>query len=106
MVLTEAGKPRAIVANAKAALQYCPEWAGVLAYDEFAQRTVINKPTPWPKAVGSEWSDTDDILAAEWLQRMPKNAVFVSPQVARQAVDAIAHQNGFHPVRDYLRSLV
>jgi len=106
MVLTETRKPRCIVANAITALEYSQEWAGVLAYDEFAQRTVVKKPTPWPKAVGSEWSDTDDIRAAEWLQRMPKNAVFVSPQVAGQAVEVIARQNGFHPVRSYVQSLV
>lgn len=104
MILTEAGKPRGIVANAITALQYSPEWAGVLAYDEFAQRTVIKKPTPWPKTVGSEWSDTDDTRAADWLQRLL--GLFVGPQIAGQAVEVIAHQNSFHPVRDYLRPLV
>ena len=38
-----------LLANAITALRAAPEWGGVLAYDEFAHVTVLQKPAPWMK---------------------------------------------------------
>ena len=43
--------------------------------------------------------DHDDLLTATWLQ---ENHVHVSPLVAAQAVEVIARENPFDPVKDYL----
>src|SRR5262249_8555181 len=63
---------------------------------------VIQKPPPFSGDAGTEWSDHEDRLAADWLQHQ---GIFVSVEVASQAVNVAARDNSFHPVRDYLASL-
>jgi hypothetical protein len=59
-----------------------PSFQGALAFDEFSMRTVSKKPLPWKKE-GSAWSDTDDSLAAEWLQH---EQILVNSNVAAEAI--------------------
>jgi predicted P-loop ATPase len=47
-----------------------------------------------------EWTDHEDRLAAEWLQRQ---GVLVSVEVAGQAVQTAARDHPFHPVKAYLQ---
>jgi predicted P-loop ATPase len=49
-----------------------------------------------------EWTDYEDHLAAEWLQRQ---GVLVSGEVAGQAVQTAARDHPFHPVKAYLQGL-
>ena len=110
LILNENGGPKACLANAIHALRSAPEWDGVLWHDEFSVRTVARHPPPWDAAainhLGAdwrecEWTDRDDILTANWLQQQGIN---VSKEVAAQAVEAVARDRRFHPVRDYLDS--
>jgi putative DNA primase/helicase len=94
---------RAILANALIALRYEPEWSGVLAFNEFTVRVETKRRTPWGKPAGEAWTDNDDRLTAEWLQ---KENIYVGTMIAGEAVQTIALENRFHPVRDYLDSLV
>lgn len=95
--------PKPILANAITALRTAPEWKGVLAFDEFALRTIAAKPAPWPSSEkGSVWTDQDDSLTAEWLQRQ---SIFVNSKIAAEAVETVAHEHSFHCVRDYLYAL-
>jgi predicted P-loop ATPase len=96
------GAVKPLLANVLAALRSAPEWAGVLAYNEFALRTVALKPPPWNQAHAGEWSDTADSLTSEWLQW---NGIHVSSKLARESVEAVAREHGFHPVREYLDKL-
>jgi predicted P-loop ATPase len=100
------GEPLSQLANAIAALRTAPEWAGVLAYDEFAMTTQAEKPPPWQAGhniwQSREWTPLDDLQAAEWLQHQGIN---VSPLIAGQAVQVVASDARFHPVRDYLGAL-
>jgi predicted P-loop ATPase len=94
-----------LLANAITALRDAPEWNGVLAYDEFAHVTVLLRPAPWMKPgaqLPAEWSPNDDILATEWLHHQE---ISVSSDVTGQAVEAVAHESPFHPVRAYLKDL-
>jgi hypothetical protein len=91
-----------VLANAITALRLAPEWQGVLAYDEFRCNVVARKPTPWGAFPKNGWTDQEDRLTAEWLQRQ---RIFVSVEVASQAVQTVAAQRSVHPVRDYLNSL-
>jgi predicted P-loop ATPase len=106
LLLNDKGTPKACLANAIDALRYAPEWDGVLWHDEFAVRTIARNrpPFPFPSDEFSEfgWTDRDDILTAEWLQRQ---GIGVNSAIAAQAVEAVAHERRFHPVRDYLDSL-
>jgi predicted P-loop ATPase len=91
-----------ILANAITALRLAPEWQGVLAYDEFRCNVVAVKPVPWGVIPKEGWTDQEDRLTAEWLQR---NRIFVSVEIASQAVQTVAAQRRVHPVRDYLNGL-
>jgi predicted P-loop ATPase len=91
-----------VLANAITALRLAPEWQGVLVYDEFRCNVVVSKATPWGALPKEGWTDQEDRLTAEWLQR---NRIFVSVEVASQAVQTVAAQRRVHPVRDYLNGL-
>jgi hypothetical protein len=94
------GEPKSLLANAMLALREAPEWEGVLKHDSFALQTIAQKPTPW--GFTGKWSDQQDSLACEWLHH---RGISVNLLVASAAVEAVAHQAEFHPVRDYLDSL-
>jgi predicted P-loop ATPase len=91
-----------ILANGITALRFAPEWQGVLAYDEFRSNVVTLKPTPWGASPTNGWTDHEDRLTAEWLQR---HRIFVSVEIASQAVQTVAVQHRVHPVRQYLEAL-
>src|SRR5262249_39332264 len=78
---------------------------GVLAYDEFALSTMAMQPPPWCRGANNwtpcRWADCDDVRAAEWLQC---EGIDVPVGVAASAIETVAHDNSFHPIRDYLRA--
>jgi predicted P-loop ATPase len=106
LLLNDEGEPRPILANAIHALRHAPEWDGVLWHNEFGTATVARKPPPWaagdPCWEDMAWSDRDDYLVAEWLQRQ---GIMAPASVAGQAVETIARDRVFHPVREYLDAL-
>jgi predicted P-loop ATPase len=91
-----------ILANAITALRLAPEWHGVLAYDEFRCNVVAMKPVPWGALPKNDWTDQEDRLTTEWLQR---HRIFASVETASQAVQTVAAQRRVHPIRAYLDNL-
>lgn len=102
LIRTKDGSPRALLANAITALRQAPEWDGVFAYNEFTMTVSATSATPWNATV-AQWSDHEDRLAADWLQH---HGILVTPEVAGQAVQTVAKDGTFHPVREYLDALV
>lgn len=106
LLVSRDGEPRPVLANAILALRNAPEWKGVLWHDEFASTTVARNPPPWhpkPRAwQATEWSDRFDLLVADWLQHQ---GILVPASIAGQAVEAVAHDRMYHPVRAYLDTL-
>jgi predicted P-loop ATPase len=106
LILTKTDTPKPLLANAITALREAPAWHGVLAYDQFAMETIVDAAPPWDsKTLGwlsRAWSSHDDLLTAEWLQRA---GISVNAATAAQAVEAVARDRSFHPVRDYLSNL-
>jgi predicted P-loop ATPase len=105
LIVTGAGTPKPLLANAITALREAPAWQGVLAYDQFALQTVVSDAPPWHMDLQwatRAWSSHDDLLAAEWLQR---SGIAVNTATAAQAVEAVARERSFHPVIDYLSDL-
>jgi predicted P-loop ATPase len=105
LVKSDKGKQLPVVANALIALRYAPEWKGVLAFNQSSLETVVRVKPPWPdsRAVPFPWRDEDDVLTAAWLQHQ---GILAATQTAGQAVQTIAREHPFHPVRDYINSLV
>jgi predicted P-loop ATPase len=100
LIRTKNGSPKAVLANAVAMLRDSPEWKGVLARNEFSLATHAVKPTPW--GFVGRWSEYQDARGAEWLQH---KRVLVSSDLTARAVETVAHENPFHPVRDFLDGL-
>jgi predicted P-loop ATPase len=96
------GDPKTLLANVIIALRHAPEWRGVLAYDEFALAVKTKNSPVFGGASGEEWDDHKDRLTADWLQHA---GIGVSVEVAGQGIQAVARDNSFHPVREYLDAL-
>jgi predicted P-loop ATPase/DNA primase len=105
LLLNLNGTVKPVLANAITALREAAEWAGVLGYNEFAHSTVMQKGPPWDSTgrdLPSDWAPNDDVLTTEWLQHQ---GIYISVEVTGQAVEAIARERPFHPVREYLKAL-
>jgi predicted P-loop ATPase len=108
MICTKWGNPRPLLANAIMVLRNANCWQGVLAFDEFAYRIMLVAAPPWEKLRENvefhsrAWIEQDDIAATEWLQLVEH--VTVTPNVTAQAVELVARDRTYHPVRDYVRS--
>ncbi len=106
LIVNKNGTPGRLLANAIVAMRHAPQWQGVLAFDEFAFRSECVAPPPWDTGHNAwtprAWDHTDDIRAADWCQH---HGIAVSAEVASQAVEVVAHDHAFHPVRDYLDGL-
>jgi hypothetical protein len=107
LMLTPTKQPKPLLANVLIALRRAPEWQGVLAYDEFGLATMAMKPPPWLKGQDNswtlqQWTDRDDVLTTDWLQHQ---GIGITVTVAANAVETVAKDASFHPVRNYLRQL-
>jgi predicted P-loop ATPase len=104
MICSENGNIKPILANAITMLETVPCWNGVLAFNELTMSPVKLKPAPWEERPGTTpWTDHDDTKLAEWFEH---HELFVkSSKLAGEAAQAVARENSFHPVRDYLNSL-
>lgn len=97
-----AGGVRSTLENVMIALRNASDWSGVFVFDEFAGRTIKVKKPPFKVAAEGNWTDQDDVFATEWMQR---NAINVGVMTVAQAVEAIATERRYHPIREYLNNL-
>jgi predicted P-loop ATPase len=97
-LVNKTGDVKAILANAITAIRDAPEFAGVLAYNELSLFIVTREPAPWQKTAGN-WEDHDSIRLSEWLQR---KGIYVNSNLATEAAVAVARENPFHPIKEYL----
>jgi predicted P-loop ATPase len=108
LICTRFGTPKALLANVVIVLRNAECWRGVLAFDQFAYRIMLLAAPPWQlRAEGAEykqrvWTEQDDLAATHWLQTV--EGITVAPAVTAQAVELVARDHTYHPVRDYVRS--
>jgi hypothetical protein len=94
------GMPHPNIANVKKVLAAHPEIISRVWYDEFHHRVYSTFFTEEP----AEWTDRDDTNLCAWMQsalRIPK----ISIDVIKRSVEAIAHANPRHELREWLTSL-
>jgi predicted P-loop ATPase len=100
---TKRGIPRAIFRNAVTALREHPSMFGVLALDGFASRAMLSNLPPWEMSntpwQPRPWTPQDDLACCDWLQHQE---IDVSTAVAAEAVELVARDRTYHPVKDYL----
>jgi predicted P-loop ATPase len=103
LIVNDDGRIKPIMANAITMLKTWPCWDGVLAFNRLTNFPVKMKPAPWEEHSSGQWTDFDDTKLEEWFQR---HRLYVeSSKKAGEAAQAIAHENSFHPVLDYLDTL-
>ena len=103
LLRTKNGDLRECVMNVHDILLHSARWEAVIAFDEFAQRTIKLKPPPFFGGEVGEWEAVDDTQTAMWLSRAWRFAP-ATPTVA-EAIETLARARTVHPVRDWLRSL-
>lgn len=104
-------KLRRCLANAVTIFGRAPEWAGILAYNEFREQVEAVAPPPWgedERSTGGHaagpWADEDDIRATAWLERA--HGLSLGRDTVAAAIRLAAErQRRFHPVREYLQGL-
>jgi hypothetical protein len=104
LIMTDAEipQPRDLMANGSLILRSETCFEGRVRYDEH-RGAIVCRDMPWNRESDwREWTDTDDNRLAEWAQL---REVPLRPGTCAQAVDAVANDNKFHPIRDYLDSL-
>jgi predicted P-loop ATPase len=106
LLRTSSGAIKPILANAMTALREAPSWFGAFAYDEFSKQAMLMATPPW-EMNPADWTPRpvtphDDLLITEWLQ---KEGITVNSSTAAQAIEAVAQERPFHPVREYLYGL-
>ena len=98
--ITEKGVLAQTIENVVIILRHDPKLAGALALNEMEHNIVARQDLPWRKITGvSQWVDADDAALRFYLERKygiaSKDKIF-------DAVNVVAGENKFHPVRDYL----
>lgn len=102
LVLNHEQKPRPVAYNVEQILRLEPHFRGRLRFD-LLRGSAVTKALPWCPTDGwREWSDLDDIRLASWCQ---ERDIPVRPGTCAEAVAAVAADDAYHPVRDYLADL-
>jgi predicted P-loop ATPase len=93
--------------NLQIILDNHPDWRGVFAWDDFAQRVLIARRPVWEEDTGVRWTaraltDSDVTrtrAAVEHLSLAPNQ------EDCGRSIVAVAEKNKMNPLRDYLESL-
>ena len=98
--LTDKGVIAQTIGNVVVILRHDPKLAGAVALNEMTHNIVARKDLPWRKVDDtSQWIDADDAALRFYLERVygisSKDRIF-------DAVNVVATENKYHPVRDYL----
>ena len=99
---TENGSLIAYMQNIELILGNDERWAGVISFSAFSSK-IVKLRTPTYGGGTGDWGDIDDIRVMKWLAQQYNLRVKASSVI--EAVSVVAHDNSFHPVRNYLNKL-
>lgn len=103
LLTTQRGDIERCVANVYDVLVHDEAWNGMLGFDVHAQRVVKLREPPYVNGEPGDWSDLDTTHTGIWITRRYQFAP--GKEIITQAVDAVARNNSFNPVQDWLHSL-
>lgn len=102
---TQQGKVKSTVDNVKIIMENDIRLKDKLAYNEFNLRDTIKGKLPWDNENKIRfWTDDDDSGLRHYLGKAYD--ILRATQVINDATRLIFKQNKFHPVKDYLNSLI
>ena len=99
---TEKGGVRNSIKNCLTVFQHDPLLSGAIAYNLLTDRTDVVKPIGYDRSSSASMTDTDMKYIRLYLE---ENYDLTSEKKIIDAADLAAHQNSYHPVRDFLNSL-
>lgn len=98
------GKPIPNAHNVMVALEHAPVLQGMVRFDEFASKIMLDKRPPWEQRFESRiWRDADDTELLVWLQ--DQGLQLRGVQAVADAVRMVARRHAYDPLQDYLRGL-
>ena len=102
LATTEKGGVRNSIKNFLRVFQHDPLLSGVIAYNLLTDRTDVVKPIGYDRSPSASMTDTDMKYIRLYLE---ENYDLTSEKKIMDAADLAAHQNSYHPIRDFLNSL-
>lgn len=102
--VTGNGKAKNSITNAELILSYDPVLKGAIRFNELTQRVDIVKPLGWERASFGK-SLTDNDLYNIHLYCEGTYGIS-SIKLIEEAIHIVANRNSYHPIRDFLNSLV
>ena len=98
LIRTEKGKVKQTISNCMLVLRYDPILKKSICRNELTCKTDIIGNMPW-KRRGINLTNTDENNVKYYLE---KNYELTSERNIRTALDIIANENSYHPIRSYL----
>jgi len=96
------GKPKPTFENIRLILQGV-SGVDVFKYDDFTFTIYCGHDTPWGGKAKKELAEIDLVLIKSWLAKDYRMEPSIN--LILEVVQKIAHQNRYHPIRDYLKRL-
>ena len=104
LICDDEGAILPLLANLILFLRHHKKWEGVFAFNEFGNRVVIRKPPPWGSTVTDvPLTDHFESKVRCWFQR---EGIKAAQGDCGRAIQSVARDNPYHPVREYLNALV
>ena len=100
--LSEKGWPYNTIDNAVIILKNDPLFAGNIRDNLFRERIELSGKMPWSRAY-VDVTDKDDIHIRHYIEKYYR---FRNDKAVRDAMQIVATENEYHPVREYLDSLI
>ena len=101
---TDKGRTKQTIRNCVTVLQNDPVLKKAVKRNELSGRMDIVKEVPWERRNNSPTvTDTDENNLKMYLE---ENYELTSERVIKAGVDIVSNENKYHPIRDYLESLV
>ena len=101
---TDKGRTKQTIRNCVTVLQKDPVLKKAIKRNELSGRMDIVKEVPWERRNNSPTvTDTDENNLKMYLE---ENYELTSERVIKAGVDIVSNENKYHPIRDYLESLV
>lgn len=102
--ITEKGGISPSIKNVCTILEHDPKLKGCLGFDEMDMIKAVRRDLPWREAGdrrGKCWTDSDNSYLRGYLE---KHYGIAQREKTKDAVEMVARNHSFHPVRDYLNS--
>ena len=101
---TDKGRTKQTIRNCVTVLQKDPVLKKAIKRNELSGRMDIVKEVPWERRNSSPTvTDTDENNLKMYLE---ENYELTSERVIKAGIDIVSNENKYHPIRDYLESLV